>query len=123
MRHIFLLGCALSVFRLITPDIAMAADEHHNGANAVSTEQIHNYRKADDQFITGGQPREEQIKAAAAEGFRHVINLATINPRYSLPDEEGLVRLLGMTYHHIPVDWDHPTDADFAAFERAMQSV
>ena len=74
----------------------------------MTTEQIYNYRKVDDQFITGGQPREEQIKAAAAEGFKRVINLATINPRYSLPDEDGLVRSLGMAYHHIPVDWDNP---------------
>jgi protein tyrosine phosphatase (PTP) superfamily phosphohydrolase (DUF442 family) len=122
MRHVFLLGCALSVFRLFAPDVANAADES-NGASAVSTEQIYNYRKVDDQFITGGQPREEQIKAAAAEGFRRVINLATINPRYSLPDEDGLVRSLGMAYHHIPVDWEQPTEADFAMFERVMQSV
>jgi protein tyrosine phosphatase (PTP) superfamily phosphohydrolase (DUF442 family) len=121
MRPIVLLGCVLFAFRMFAPASASAADA--KATNAVSTEQIHNYRRVDDQFITGGQPREEQIRAAAAEGFRRVINLATINPRYSLPDEAGLVRSLGMTYHHIPVDWEHPTDADFAAFEQVMQGV
>jgi protein tyrosine phosphatase (PTP) superfamily phosphohydrolase (DUF442 family) len=123
MRHIVLLGCVLFAIRILAPDSARAAEAVNSGTHAVSTEQIHNYRRVDDQFITGGQPREDQIRAAAAEGFRRVINLATINPRYSLPDEDGLVRSLGMTYDHIPVDWEHPTDADFAAFEQVMQGV
>jgi protein tyrosine phosphatase (PTP) superfamily phosphohydrolase (DUF442 family) len=28
-----------------------------------------------------------------------------------------------MKYHHIPVRWDQPSEADFAAFEQAMQSA
>jgi protein tyrosine phosphatase (PTP) superfamily phosphohydrolase (DUF442 family) len=88
----------------------------------MSTQDIYNYRKVDDQYITGGQPTEENLKSAADEGFQTVINLATINPRYSLEDEAGLVQSLGMLYHHIPVEWDNPTESDFAAFERVMQA-
>jgi protein tyrosine phosphatase (PTP) superfamily phosphohydrolase (DUF442 family) len=125
MTHrITLLACALAwcilSFAQERPD---AERDNHTKAPAVSTQGIHNFRKVDDQISTAGQPNEEQIRAAAAEGFTRVINLATINPRYSLPDEEGLVRSVGMTYHHIPVDWDRPTDADFDAFERVMESV
>lgn len=89
----------------------------------MSTEEIYNYRKVNDQLITGGQPNEEQLKAVANEGFNTVINLATINPSYSLEDEDGLVRSLGMTYHHIPVNWANPTESDFAAFETLMQQA
>ena len=89
----------------------------------MSTEAIYNYRKVDEQLITGGQPTEEDLQSAADEGFRTVINLAPINPRYSLDDEEGLVRSLGMLYQHIPVEWDNPTASDFAAFERVMQKL
>jgi protein tyrosine phosphatase (PTP) superfamily phosphohydrolase (DUF442 family) len=89
----------------------------------MSTEEIHNYRRINDQVITGGQPTEEQLKAAADEGFRAVINLAPINPRYSLDDEPGLVRSLGMAYRHIPIDWDSPTPSDFAAFEQVMNEL
>lgn len=88
----------------------------------MGTEEIYNYRQVDEQVITGGQPTEEQLQAAAREGFQAVINLATINPRYSLPDEAGLVGLLGMTYHHIPVEWDNPTETDFIAFETIMNA-
>lgn len=87
----------------------------------MSTEDIYNYRKVNDQTCTGGQPSEEQLRSAAAEGFKSIINLATIEPRYSLDDEEGLVHSLGMTYHHIPVEWENPQESDFAAFEAALQ--
>jgi len=89
----------------------------------MSTQDITNYRRVNDQITTSGQPSEEQLRAAAAEGFKTVINLATINPRYSLEDEAGLVQSLGMTYHHIPVEWEHPQASDFAAFEAIMTQL
>ncbi len=89
----------------------------------MGTESIYNYLKVSDQLITSGQPLAEQLKAASEEGFQTVINLATINPRYSLEDEAGLVQSLGMSYHHIPVDWANPTEEDFAAFEERMKSL
>ena len=88
----------------------------------MNTEEIYNYRKVNDQISTGGQPTEEQLRAAATEGFSTVINLATIDPDRSLADEGGLIRSLGMTYHHIPVKWDSPQESDFAAFEAVMQA-
>ena len=113
-----LLICALAL-----PAIALGQDDSKAREVKVGTEGIYNFRRADDQFITGGQPNEMQLKAAAQEGVRVVINLATIDPRYSLPDEEATVTSLGMKYHHIPVVWDHPTDADFTAFERVMKDI
>ncbi len=89
----------------------------------MSTTDIRNYRKVNDQIITGGQPTEEQLKAVAADGFNAVINLATIDPRNSLPDEAGLVSSLGMIYHHIPVDWENPKESDFERFEKVMKQL
>lgn len=86
----------------------------------MSTQDIFNYRKVDDQIVTGGQPTEDQLRSAAEEGFAAVINLATLSPQSSLEDEAGIVRSLGMTYYHIPVLWGHPTEADFEAFEQVM---
>jgi uncharacterized protein (TIGR01244 family) len=92
-------------------------------AKESGTKSIRNFVSVNEQYATAGQPSEEQLEAAAAEGFKTIINLATINPRYSLKDEGASARALGMTYHHIPVDWDKPTDADFKAFEAAMQAA
>jgi uncharacterized protein (TIGR01244 family) len=88
----------------------------------MSTQEIYNYRKVDDQLITGGQPSEQQLKAAADEGVRTIINLAPLDTRYALEDEAGLVHALGMTYHHLPVDWENPKPSDFAAFEQIVQT-
>ena len=89
----------------------------------MSSQKIENFRKVNDQLITGGQPSEAQLKAAALEGFQTVINLAPINPRYSLPDEARLVASLGMTYHHLPIDWAQPTESDFEAFEKLLATL
>lgn len=89
----------------------------------MSTEEIFNYRKVNDGLITGGQPQEEQLRAAAEEGVTTVINLATFHPSYSLPDEAGLVGSLGMVYHYIPVEWINPQESDFEKFEEVMQGL
>jgi protein tyrosine phosphatase (PTP) superfamily phosphohydrolase (DUF442 family) len=86
-----------------------------------STAEIFNYIKVNDQLITGGQPTEDQLRAAAEEGFELVINLATFDRQYSLKDEAGLVASLHMAYICIPVDWENPLESDFAAFEQAMK--
>lgn len=87
----------------------------------MASADIFNFIQVNDAVITGGQPTTEQLQAVAAEGYATVINLFPFNPARSLPDEAGLVRSLGMAYDHIPVDWENPTDADFAAFERILQ--
>lgn len=89
----------------------------------MTTQEIYNYRFVHDQLSTGGQPSAEQIKSAAVEGFKVVINLATFNPQYSLPDEAGLVHSLGMTYYHIPVEWGDPKENDFQMFEKILAQV
>jgi len=89
----------------------------------MSTQQIYNYRRVNEQIITAGQPTEEQLRQCAAEGFQVVINLATHGDQGSLPDEAGLLRSLGMAYVHIPVVWSNPREEDFLAFEQAMGKV
>lgn len=89
----------------------------------MSTTDITNFIRVDNRLATGGMPTAAQLRAAAAEGFSAVINLATDNPGHSLEGEAELARSLGLEYVHIPVDWSNPTDADFAAFEQAMDRL
>ena len=82
---------------------------------------IYNYQRIDQRLSTSGQPTAEELAAAARDGFEVVINLALHDdPRYSLPDETGTVASLGMTYVHIPVKFDAPTEDDLFAFFAAM---
>ncbi len=76
-----------------------------------------------DALATAGQPTEEQLAAVHAQGFEVVVNLGLLDPRYCLPDEAGSVAALGMAYHHVPVDFQQPTLADFDAFRKVMQDA
>lgn len=79
------------------------------------------YLRIDEHLATSGQPTTEELEALAREGTEVVINLALHDdPRYSLRDEAGSVAALGMTYVHIPVKFDAPTEADLDAFFAAM---
>lgn len=82
---------------------------------------IYNYRAVDLKLSTAGQPTEAQLASVARAGFGVVINLALHNdPHYSLRDEPGWVKSLGMEYIHIPVQFEAPTESDLLAFFAAM---
>ena len=82
---------------------------------------ITNYRAALPKMATSGQPAEAQLAGIAAAGYEVVVNLALHDdPCYSLPDEPGTVRALGMDYVHIPVRFDAPTGQDLQGFSAAL---
>jgi protein tyrosine phosphatase (PTP) superfamily phosphohydrolase (DUF442 family) len=85
--------------------------------------QIFNAIQIDDQILTAGQPSEDQLRDLSTEGYKLVINLATIDPSYSLNDEEKSCDNLGMTYIHIPVEWTAPKGKDYRAFKGAMDNA
>lgn len=89
----------------------------------MAAEDIYNYIKVSDEIVTAGQPTAEQLKTLAAEGFSAVVNLATVDPARSPADEADLLRSQGITYHHIPVDWENPKETDFASFEQTMLRI
>lgn len=87
----------------------------------MAIEAIYNYRRIDECLASSGQPDEAELAALAAAGYQVVINLALHDdPRYSLADEEGTVRALGMAYVHIPVIFTAPTRDDLDVFFAAM---
>jgi protein tyrosine phosphatase (PTP) superfamily phosphohydrolase (DUF442 family) len=89
----------------------------------MASEEIYNYIKVSDEIVTAGQPTAEQLKSLAAEGFSAVVNLATVDPARSPANEADLIRSQGITYYHIPVDWENPKDTDFATFEQTMLQI
>lgn len=84
---------------------------------------IANWRRLDMRITTSGQPTEDQLPALRALGVRHVINLALHSHARALADEAKSVKALGMRYVHIPVDFDAPTEQDFARFCTAMAAT
>lgn len=80
---------------------------HHETAHADSGAAslllpITNARIPMDGLLTGGQPTQEQIEAAARAGYRTIINMrGAKEPGFEW--EAQMVEKLGMKYEHLPV--------------------
>jgi uncharacterized protein (TIGR01244 family) len=90
---------------------------------ATGPEAIYHWHRLDDRLTTSGQPSEAQLADIAALGVRTVINLGLHSHEKALPDEASSVTALGMTYVHIPVDFQNPTEDDFKAFCAAITAT
>jgi uncharacterized protein (TIGR01244 family) len=85
---------------------------------------IYKVRVVDESLCTSGQPTVAQLQEIAAAGFTTVVNLALHDdPRYSLPDEAGTVKSLGMNYVHIPVSFSAPAKNDLLEFFSTMKAT
>ncbi len=84
---------------------------------------IYNWQRLDERLTTSGQPSEAQLAAIRDLGVTHVVNLGLHSHEKALPDEAASVARLGMLYIHIPVDFDAPTEADFARFCAVMADI
>jgi hypothetical protein len=73
----------------------------------VDPETIYNWRRLDDRITTSGQPTEQQLADIRALGVRHIVNLGLHTHEKALPDEAVSVASLGMTYIHIPVNFQN----------------
>ena len=89
----------------------------------VDPKTIYNWRRLDDRITTSGQPTEQQLADIRALGVRHIVNLGLHTHEKALPDEAASVARLGMTYIHIPVNFQNPTDQDFDQFCAVMEQL
>ena len=83
---------------------------------------IYNYLYYNEKLSSSGMPTPEQLKSVAQAGVRVVINLATSKSEGAIPNEKELVEANGMTYIHIPVDWNNPTQNDLSEFMNSMDA-
>ena len=90
---------------------------------AVDPTDIFGWLRIDFRLTSSGQPTEAQLAALAGLGITHIVNLGLHTHEKALPDEAGCVGGLGMAYIHIPVDFDNPTEADFARFRQVMREL
>lgn len=84
---------------------------------------ILNWRRFDDRITLSGQPTEDQLAEISRLGVTHVVNLGPHDNKGALADEAGTVADLGMTYIYIPVEFENPTDEDFATFCAAIENL
>ncbi|MDX8349993.1 protein tyrosine phosphatase family protein [Cognatiyoonia sp. IB215446] len=85
-------------------------------------EHILNWRRVNAHLTTSGQPDAAQLAEIRDLGVTHIVNLGLGHGKDALPDEADKVAALGMRYTHIPVDFEGPTDQDFANFKAALDN-
>jgi [ribosomal protein S5]-alanine N-acetyltransferase len=71
-------------------------------------EQILAYRRLSPLLATSGQPDAEGIHAIARAGFKLLVNLALPTSPGALADEAQLASQAGLTYVHLPIDFEAP---------------
>jgi protein tyrosine phosphatase (PTP) superfamily phosphohydrolase (DUF442 family) len=86
-------------------------------------EDVYNWQRLDERLTTSGQPTKRQLTDIRALGVWHIVNLGLHTHERALPDEAAAVAGLGMTYIHLPVDFQNPTDRDFDRFCETMDRL
>ena len=111
-------GAVLIALLAVVPGAGPARAQE---APAADLTTIRNYVGISDRLTTAGQIAYDQIPLLREEGYEVVVNLATASrERNSL---EGFhVTGSGMTYIHIPVDWEQPRLSDVRMFFDVMEA-
>jgi protein tyrosine phosphatase (PTP) superfamily phosphohydrolase (DUF442 family) len=86
-------------------------------------ENILNYIKINELISTSGQPKAEQFELIQNQGFEVVINLALYNASNAIENENKVVTDLGMSYFHIPVNFENPSLSDLKLFLNTLQAL
>lgn len=84
-------------------------------------QEITNFRQYSPTFASAGQPTREQFATLQEQGFERVVYLAFTNNQNAVPDEDLVVKGLGMEYMQVPVDFSNPLPSDFYAFADSMR--
>ena len=69
---------------------------------------------------TAGMPTSDQLEIITAAGYQSVINLALNQSPGAIPEEEQVVRQVGMKYFHIPAIWEQPKVSEYLSFSALM---
>ncbi len=94
---------------------------HAQQTTAAPLETIRNFQVVSDQLASAGQIGYDQIPLIREEGYEVVINLAIADEERN--GKEGfLVAQEGLTYIHIPVEWNQPRLSDLEMFFDVMKA-
>lgn len=83
---------------------------------------IRGWQRLAGDVTTSGRLEEGDVARLAALGVRQVVNLALDSHPEALADEAGKFAAEGIAYTHIPVPFDAPQEAHYAAFRDAVEA-
>lgn len=108
-----------AVLTLWTLSLPSHGDVAHSDGSGLSLLNRIDYSPS---LTTAGQPTEAELPLIASSGFDRVIFLAFTNHPKAVAHEDDIVRGQGLQFIHIPVEWESPSPADFAAFAAVMKT-
>ena len=82
---------------------------------------IINFVQFTENIASSGQPSREEFTQIASLGYKTVVNLALATSDNAIVNEGDIVTELGMSYVHIPIQWQKPTLEQFQLFIAVMQ--
>lgn len=75
------------------------------------------------QLITSGQPTAEALASLKERGIEVVIYLAPASVGDAVRDEQLITTKQGITFINLPIQFNHPSAADFDTFAALMNSL
>lgn len=86
-------------------------------------EDIRGWQRLSVGVTTSGKLLPKDPARLAAVGVRHVVNLALDSHEDALAKEAELLAAEGIGYTHIPIPFDAPDEAHYAAFKAALDAA
>jgi len=115
MKKLYLIPIAVLSMTLLAHPVRAQQDA------PPTLETIRNFQVVSGQLASAGQIGYEQIPLLHEQGYEVVVNLAVADEARN--GREGfLVAQSGLTYVHIPVDWEQPKVSDVAMFFDVMRA-
>lgn len=94
---------------------------HAQAAGPAPLETVRNFQRISDRLASAGQIGYDQIPLLGEQAYEVVVNLAVADADRN--GEEGFrVAREGLTYVHIPVDWEAPRVEDVGLFFDVMEA-
>jgi len=114
---------SVSFRKLAWLGIVLAVSVQVNALEEVdpALQEITNFRQYSPTFASAGQPTRDQFTVLRDQGFERVVYIAFTNNQNAVPDEDLVVKGLGMEYMQVPVDFSNPLPGDFYAFADSMR--
>ena len=107
---------------LLLLSLCAAAQDDLDKRDKVESSGIFNVTWIDNQLSSSGQIHAEHARLLQSLGVKTVVNLAVYNEEYNGSENQWVVER-GMTYIHLPVDFDRPTSSDLERFYQLMDAI
>ena len=107
---------------LLLLSFCAAAQDDLDKRDKVESSGIFNVTWIDNQLSSSGQIHAEHAPLLQSLGVKTVVNLAVYNEEYNGSENQWVVEH-GMTYIHLPVDFDRPTSSDLERFYQLMDAL